>query len=86
MKEFTQEMLEKLQAANDAVKGTREYSTYYMQQEYKRNGRWHFCYHGIPHMSGKIKTFKGNTYIITESAYDTERYFVHDAVRELLGI
>jgi hypothetical protein len=86
MKEFTQEMLEKLQAANDAVKGTREYNTYYMQQEYKRNGRWHFCYYTIPHMAGKIKTFKGSTYIITENAYVVERYAVNDAVKELLGI
>lgn len=86
MKEFTQEMLEKLQAASDAVKGTREYSRYYMQQEFKHNGRWCFCYHAIPYMAGKIKTFKGRTYIITESIYDVKRYAVTEEVKELLGI
>ena len=86
MKEFTQEMFEKLTAANDAVKGTREYSKYYMEHELKRNGRWKFCYHTIPHMVGKVKTFKDRTYIITENAYGVERYAVTNEVKELLGI
>lgn len=86
MKEFTKEMLEKLQAANDSVKGTREYCKYYMQQDFLHNGRWNFCFHMIPYTTGKIKTVKGKMYIVTESAYDVKRYAVTDEVKELLGI
>ena len=84
MKEFTTEMLNKLTEANNSVKGTREYTKFYMESTYKNeNGRWFFVGYYIPHSTGIIKTFKGNTYIITPSG---DRYHVTDEVKELLGI
>jgi hypothetical protein len=90
MKEFTKEMLDKLTAANDSVRGTSEYTKYHMQSDAKTDGRWHFIGWSIPHSTGMIKTFKDKTYIITEFEGITERYFeryeVRDSVKELLGI
>lgn len=88
MKEFTKEMLEKLSAANEAVKGTSEYTKYLMACESKRNGRWHFICYTIPHTTGKIKTFKDRTYIITEHGLGLTfgRYAVGEEVKKLLGI
>jgi hypothetical protein len=46
------------------------------------SGKWFFVGWNIPYTTGAIKTFKGNTYIVTAK----ERYHVTDAVKELLGI
>ena len=90
MKEFTKEMLEKLEAANDAVRGTSNYCLYHMQADSKHDGRWKFIGWGIPHTTGKIKTFKDKTYIIVEYIGCCERYLerfeVEGPVNELLGI
>ena len=87
MKEFTAEMLNALTEANNKVKGTTEYTKFHMENEIKsEKGGWHFASHSIPHQTGIIKTFKGNTYIITENAFYKERYHVTDEVKELLGI
>lgn len=84
MKEFTAEMLKALTEANNSVKGSTNYSKFYMQTECKNEkGRWFFVGNYIPHNTGKIRTFKDNTYIITES---DERYLVSEEVKELLGI
>ena len=93
MKEFTAEMLNKLTEANDSVKGTSEYYKFHMScsKKYDDDNRWKFihCW-GIPNTTGKIKTFKGNTYIITEHrtfwGNYLVRYEVKDSVKELLGI
>lgn len=83
MREFTAEMQSTLSQANESVKGTNEYSKYYMETDCKSDkGRWFFVGHNIPYTTGTIKTFKGNTYIVTQK----ERYHVTDAVRELLGM
>lgn len=90
MKEFTKEMLQKLEAANEEVKGTCDYTKFHMPCESKRNGRWHFICWTIPHTTGKIKTFKDKTYIITEHGISSDkylgRYAVNEEVKELLGI
>lgn len=86
MKEFSQEMLEKLQKANDAVRGTKEYYKFYMETECRTNGRWHFIGHGIPNGIGTIKTLKGKTYIMCEFFGDMERFAMTEAVKELFGI
>ena len=90
MKEFTQEMLDKLHAANDATRGTVEYTKYHMQCDFKHNGKWKFCGWSIPYTTGKIKTVKDKTYIIAEYVgcieRHPERYEVDNAVKELLGI
>jgi hypothetical protein len=90
MKEFTKEMLEKLHAANNAVKGTSEYLKYHMLCDAKTNGRWHFLCWSIPYTTGTIKTVKDKTYIIVQYTVINEsypqRYEVSRAVRELLDI
>lgn len=90
MKEFTKDMQEKLWAANEAVKGTTEYTKYHMETAAQTNGRWHFIGWYIPYTEGKIKTFKDKTYIVVECqcGYERylERYTVRDSVKELLGI
>lgn len=90
MKEFTNEMLQKLTAANDAVRGTADYTKYHMTCDSKRDGRWRFICWTIPHTTGKIKTFKDKTYIIAEYVGVDERYLerfeVREEVKELLGI
>lgn len=87
MKEFTTEMLQILKDANDSVRGTTEYTKYWMEQDFLSKRRWVFCQHYIPIKTGIIKTFKGKTYIITEGihGYD-DRFHVTDAVKELLNI
>lgn len=88
MKEFTAEMLQTLKDANDSVRGTVNYTKYWMEQDFKSKGRWIFCQNYIPMKTGVIKTFKGNTYIITEDTtygYD-DRFHVTNAVKELLNI
>lgn len=83
MKEFTAEMLNALTEANESVKGTNQYSKYYMETDCKNDsGKWFFVGWHIPYATGTIKTFKGNTYIVTQR----ERYHVTDEVKELLGI
>lgn len=87
MKEFTAEMLNTLTEANNKVKGTSNYNKFYMETEAKlEKRRWFFIGHYIPHQTGIIKTFKENTYIITEDSCSKTRYHVSDAVKELLGI
>ena len=94
MKEFTTEMLNKLTEVNNSVKGTNKYYKFQMScsKKYDDDNRWRFTYcWGIPYTTGKIKSFKGNTYIITEIkdhfGHNTlVRYEVTDAVKELLGI
>ena len=57
MKEFTAEMLNALTEANNSVKGSTNYSKFYMQTECKNEkGRWFFIGHYIPHNTGKIRT------------------------------
>lgn len=89
MKEFTKEMLNKLEAAANEVKGTSQYSKFYMETQCKNEkGRWFFAGYYIPYTIGHIKTFKENTYIVTGSkANDNEhRYLVTENVKTLLGI
>lgn len=87
MKEFTTEMLQKLSKAYKETCGTPQYTKYLMQYDYKEGKKWHFCTHTIPHKTGIIKTFKGQTYIVCEGwRTDGNRYHVTEAVKELLGI
>ena len=86
MKEFTQEMLETLQKANNEVRGTKDYTKYLICCEAKTYGRWHFIGWHYPYTTGKIKTFKGRTYIITENSTGQYRYEVTDEVKNLLNI
>lgn len=84
MKEFTTEMLNALTEANNKMKGTSEYTRFHMETECKNEkGKWFFVGHYTPYTTGVIKTFKGNTYIITNNDH---RYHVTDAVKNLLGI
>jgi hypothetical protein len=87
MKEFTEEMLNVLTEANDKMKGTSKYTKFHMATECKsESGRWFLVGYYTPHQTGIIKTFKENTYIITEDSCGKTRYHVTDEVKELLGI
>ena len=91
MKRFTAEMLNALIAANNSVKGTKEYYKFQMETDCKsEKGTWFFVGFYIPHTTGIIKTFKGNTYIITCDqrffGNSDHRYHVTDEVKTLLGI
>lgn len=89
MKEFTQEMLNKLVDARNNVKGTSEYYKFDMASECKtQKGKWIFVGYYIPYTIGHIKTFKDNTYIVTgsKSTDNEHRYFVTEDVKKLLGI
>lgn len=90
MKEFTTEMLEKLSNAQESVRGTADYLKYHMECDWKYNGSWRLQSWSIPRTTGKIKTFKGKTYIVTEYEGCFERYpvrhTVSEEVKELLGI
>lgn len=94
MKEFTAEMLQTLQNANDSVCGTVDYTKYHMECYIKdiqrTNKRWKFYCWTIPHATGTIKTFNGETYIVCEFnglfGQYMERYHVTDEVKELLNI
>ena len=83
-KEFNKEMLEKLTAAKESVKGTLNYYWYDMPNEFKSevNGRWNLIGYYIPRKTGYFRKYKDRVYIITEN----ERYLVTDRVKELLGI
>ena len=85
MKEFTAEMRNTLTEAHNKVKGTPEYYKFEMSCESKNErGRWFFLGYYIPHTTGIIKTFKGNSYILTHS--NLQRYLVTDEVKALLNI
>ena len=87
MKQFTKVMLDKLHNAHDEVKGTQNYTRYYMECSARTNGRWKFIGYSIPFVAGKIKTVKDKTYIVTKDGYgDNVRYLVTDKVKELLNI
>ena len=86
-------MLNKLTEARNSVKGTCEYNKFNMPcyKKYDDDNKWKFIYcWGIPLTTGKIKTFKNNTYIITEHksfwGNYLERYEVTDTVKKLLEI
>lgn len=93
MKEFTAEMLQILIEADSKVKGTNEYYKFHMScsKKYDDENRWKsICCWGIPNATGKIKTFKGNTYIIIEHSSWVGNYLVRyevtDRVKALLNI
>ena len=86
------EDLKTLRDANNSVKGTNEYTKYWMEMSSKymvrdRLSGWKFMGHGIPVVkSAKIKKFKDKVYIVTEDAYGYNRWEVTDEVNDLLNI
>ena len=82
-KEFNQEMLNKLNNAWEETKGTNDWYKYLMENTYKHNSKWSFRGNYIPSKTGVFKTFKGITYIYTNS---DERYEVNEFVKELLNL
>lgn len=90
MKEFTQDMLNKLRDATNSVKGTKDYNKYYMENSHKWDGKreWHFDGFSIPYNIGTISQFKGKLYIKVTRPCDhcTERWTITPTVRELLNL
>ena len=85
MKEITQEQLETLRKAHEAIKGTNEYWKYSMEHSYRKsNGTWFFLGWGIPMKNYPVvlKTYKGKKYLYQAD----ERFTVCEAVENLLGI
>lgn len=95
---LTAEEIKKINDLNNSVKGTTEYTKYYMPQEfkYRKDGkwtRWIFAGH-INHIYRKnlfVKTIKDKIYLVTETftelGEDTvDRYEVTDAIKEVLGL
>ena len=79
--EFSNEMLQKLTESNNSVKGSINYSKYYMQCY---NGKT-FCGYSIPYTNGQIKLSRGkNPKMCIYS--NGNRYILTDTVKELLGI
>ena len=79
--EFSNEMLQKLKEANNSVKGSLNYSKYYMQCY---NGKT-FCGFGIPYTDGQIKLSRGKHAKLCIYS-NGNRYILTDTVKELLGI
>lgn len=87
MREFTSEMLGRLNKANETVKGTSNYNKFSMPMDFLDGKKWKFAMWGTPCMVGVIKTVKGKMYIITTDSYGySTRYTVTDEVRELLEL
>ena len=78
--------ISKIQEANESVEGTRDYTKYYMETEYKNSkGVWKFIGHSVPpykNDDGILKTVKGNTYLMIRDG----RYKLRDVHKELLGL
>ena len=86
---FTAEMLNKLTEAVKAVKGTGEYSKYNMELSFKsyQTGRYNFSTYSIPHITGTIKTYRGEMFIYTDDhCFGECRYRVSPEVAALLGL
>ena len=63
MKTITAAQLEAIFNANEALKGTAEYSRYYMEYEYKHNGKWKYGGCGVPFQKQTdlpVRTYKGS--------------------------
>ena len=84
MKVITANQLQAIREASEKLKGSTNYSKYYMSCEYKSdNGRWVFLGHYIPHTTTDcpIKKYRDTLYIMTSP---TERYTITEDVLELL--
>lgn len=79
--EFSNEMLQKLKSANNSVKGSLNYSKYYMQCY---NGKI-FCGFGIPYTDGQIRLSRGKHAKLCIYS-NGNRYILTDTVKVLLGI
>lgn len=85
-KVITAAQLDAIIAADEAVKGTPHYNRYYMEYQFKHNGRWHYGGWGIPkeYHNGTdkpVKTYGGNRYIMIG---DDRRFQISDDVEELI--
>ena len=89
-RQFTAEMLQKLKEANEAVKGTDEWMKYEMETYHKSSTTERFTnFSGfyIPYITGVIRTFRGQTFIYTDTHCGIEsRYTVTPEVAALLGL
>lgn len=83
-KKITTAQMEAIRAANEAVKGTTEYSHYYMCYEYRTNGKWFFGGYGVPHTTEEkpIRTYGDKRYIMIN---DERRFTITPAVEEIIN-
>lgn len=90
VRDFTDEMLEKLQQAHAAVQNTSHYMDYMMDMDSKDlsgDNKWVRTSHCIPSRTGVIKEKDGKLYIIIQVDNNLKtRYYVTNKVEELLGL
>ena len=85
MKTITREQLTMIKEAIEAAKGSNEYGKYYMEQEIKNNGKWHYVGHSFPPNTREleVRKYKDKQYIIADAGM--ARYTLTQEVIELIG-
>lgn len=68
-KKITAEQMAVIIAANEAVKGTPNYTRFRMCYEYKHNRKWQFGGWGVPHTAEEkpIRAYGNTKYIMIDS-------------------
>lgn len=81
--------IEKINAVNEALKGTQKYGMMYMETYVKgSNSRWIFMGYGVPMMNDNtvVKSFKDKHYICQFDGNGIEhRYLISQNVADLFG-
>ena len=82
-KTITAAQLAAIIAADETVMGTAEYSRYYMEYQYKHNGKWKYGGWGIPRDTEEkpVKTYGGNRYIMIN---EEKRFLMTETVEALI--
>lgn len=88
MLQFTKEMVEMAETANNSVKGTSMYGAYYVPLESKNNaGKWVFLSWTSNYREGTIKRVRDKIYVYYKDGYNNEfRYELTYALRQMLNL
>jgi hypothetical protein len=87
MREFTTEMLAKVEASNESVKGTCNYGAYYVPFEAKTKGKWHFLGWGVANRTGVIKKINNTYYVYYKDGFDNDyRFRLTDIYLDMLDL
>ena len=88
LKEFTKEMVEKAEQANESVKGTSVYGAYYVPLESKNtSGKWVFISWTHNYRVGVIRKFRDKLYVHYLDGYGNEfRYEITYALSKMFNL